>query len=44
MGNVLHRGKGSFTHVESTIFFDHGLSAKAKGICCQIRSLEGNPE
>lgn len=22
MGNVLHRGKGSFTHVENTIFFD----------------------
>ncbi|MDU8005756.1 MAG: hypothetical protein E7J12_07795 [Eggerthella sp.] len=44
MGNVLHRGKGSFTHVENTIFFDHGLSAKAKGIYCQIRSLEGNPE
>lgn len=44
MGNVLHMGKGSFTHVENTIFFDHGLSAKAKGIYCQIRSLEGNPE
>ena len=44
MGNVLHWGKGSFTHVENTIFFDHGLSAKAKGIYCQIRSLEGNPE
>lgn len=44
MGNVMHRGKGSFTHVENTIFFDHGLSAKAKGIYCQIRSLEGNPE
>lgn len=44
MGNVIHRGKGSFTHVENTIFFDHGLSAKAKGIYCQIRSLEGNPE
>lgn len=44
MGNVFHRGKGSFTHVENTIFFDHGLSAKAKGIYCQIRSLEGNPE
>ena len=40
----MHRGKGSFTHVENTIFFDHGLSAKAKGIYCQIRSLEGNPE
>lgn len=44
MGNVIHRGKGSFTFVENTIFFDHGLSAKAKGICCQIRSLENNPE
>lgn len=44
MGNVIHRGKGSFTFVENTIFFDHGLSAKAKGIYCQIRSLEGNPE
>lgn len=44
MGNVLYRGKGSLTHVENTIFFDHGLSAKAKGIYCQIRSLEGNPE
>lgn len=44
MGNVIHRGKGSFTHVENTIFFDHGLSAKAKGIYCQIRSLENNPE
>ena len=43
MGNVIHRGKGSFTFVENTIFFDHGLSAKAKGICCQIRSLENNP-
>lgn len=27
MGNVMHRGKGSFTFVENTIFFDHGLSA-----------------
>ncbi len=44
MGNVTHRGKGSFTFVENTIFFDHGLSAKAKGIYCQIRSLENNPE
>ena len=44
MGNVMHRGKGSFTFVENTIFFDHDLSAKAKGIYCQIRSLENNPE
>lgn len=44
MGNVIHRGKGSFTFVENTIFFDHGLSAKAKGIYCQIRSLENNPD
>ena len=44
MGNVIHRGKGSFTHVENTVFFDHELSLKAKGIYCQIRSLEGNPE
>ena len=44
MGNVMHKGKGSFTFVENTIFFDLGLSAKAKGIYCQIRSLEGNPE
>ena len=44
MGNVIHRGKGSFTHVENTIFFDHALSAKAKGIYCQIRSLENNPD
>lgn len=44
MGNVMHRGKGSFTFVENTIFFDHGLSAKAKGIYCQIRSPENNPE
>lgn len=44
MGNVMHRGKGSFTFVENTIFFDHGLSAKAKGIYCQIRSLENNPD
>lgn len=43
MGNVMHKGKGSFTFVENTIFFDHELSAKAKGIYCQIRSLEGNP-
>lgn len=44
MGNLIHRGKGSFTHVENTIFFDHSLSLKAKGIYCQIRSLETNPE
>ena len=44
MGNVIHRGKGSFTHVENTVFFDRELSLKAKGIYCQIRSLEGNPE
>lgn len=44
MGNVMHRGKGSFTHVENTVFFDHALSLKAKGIYCQIRSLENNPE
>lgn len=43
MGNLIHRGKGSFTHVENTIFFDRTLSAKAKGIYCQIRSLESNP-
>lgn len=40
----MHRGKGSFTHVENTVFFDRSLSLKAKGIYCQIRSLEGNPE
>lgn len=44
MGNLQHRGKGSFTHVENTVFFDHELSLKAKGIYCQIRSLENNPE
>ena len=44
MGNLRHRGKGSFTHVENTIFFDKTLSAKAKGVYCQIRSLETNPE
>lgn len=44
MGNVMHRGKGSFTHVENTVFFDRSLSLKAKGIYCQIRSLENNPE
>ena len=26
------------------MFFDRSLSLKAKGIYCQIRSLEGNPE
>ena len=41
---MIHRGKGSFTHVENTVFFDRSLSLKAKGIYCQIRSLEGNPE
>lgn len=44
MGNLIHRGKGSFTHVENTIFFDHELSLKAKGIYCQIRSIENNPD
>ena len=44
MGNIIHKGKGSFTHVENTIFFDHTLSLKAKGIYCQIRSLENNAE
>lgn len=44
MGNMMHRGKGSFTHVENTVFFDHELSLKAKGIYCQIRSLESNPD
>lgn len=44
MGNLIHRGKGSFTHVENTIFYERGLSAKAKGVYCQIRSLESNPE
>ena len=44
MGNMMHRGKGSFTHVENTVFFDHTLSLKAKGIYCQIRSLENNPD
>lgn len=44
MGNLIHRGKGSFTHVENTIFFEKGLSAKAKGVYCQIRSLESNPD
>ncbi len=44
MGNMMHRGKGSFTHVENTVFFDHSLSLKAKGIYCQIRSLENNPD
>ena len=43
MGNLIHRGKGSWTHVENTVFFDRELSAKAKGIYCQIRSLETNP-
>lgn len=44
MGSVIHGGKGSFTHVENTVFFDRELSLKAKGIYCQIRSLKGNPE
>ena len=44
MGNVMHRGKGSFTYVENTVFLDHGLSLKAKRIYCQIHSLENNPE
>lgn len=44
MGNVMHRGKGSFTHVKNTVFFDRALSLKAKGVYCQIRSLENNPE
>ena len=44
MGNMMHRGKGSFTHVENTVFFDRSLSLKAKGIYCQIRSLENNPD
>ena len=44
MGNMMHRGKGSFTHVENTVFFDRTLSLKAKGIYCQIRSLENNAE
>lgn len=44
MGNLIHRGKGSFTHVENTIFYDRSLSLKAKGIYCQIRSIESNPE
>lgn len=44
MGNLIHRGKGSFTHVENTIFFEKDLSAKAKGVYCQIRSLESNPD
>lgn len=43
MGNLIHRGKGSFTHVENTIFYEDGLSAKAKGVYCQIRSFESNP-
>lgn len=43
MGNLMHRGKGSFTHVENTIFFDYNLSAKATGVYCQIRALETNP-
>ena len=41
---MIHGGKGSFTHVENTVFFDRELSLKAKGIYCQIRSLKGNPE
>ena len=44
MSNMMHRGKGSFTHVENTVFFDHDLSLKAKGVYCQIRSLENNPD
>ncbi|WP_314039429.1 AAA family ATPase [Slackia exigua] len=28
----------------NTIFFEKGLSAKAKGVYCQIRSLESNPD
>ena len=44
MGNLIHKGKGSFTHVENTIFFDRDLSLKAKGIYCQIRSIENNPD
>ena len=44
MGNLIHRGKGSWTHVENTIFYETRISAKAKGVYCQIRSLESNPE
>lgn len=36
MGNVIHRGKGSFTHVENTVFFDRELSLKAKGVSVNI--------
>ena len=44
MGNLIHKGKGTFTVVENTIFFDSHVSMKAKGIYCQIRSLENNPD
>ena len=40
MGNLQHRGKGSFTHVENTVFFDHELSLKAKGIYCHTTRTE----
>ena len=35
----MHRGKGSFTHVENTVFFDHALSLKAKGLLSMMLSL-----
>lgn len=33
---MIHRGKGSFTHVENTVFFDRELSLKAKGVSVNI--------
>lgn len=34
---MIHRGKGSFTHVENTVFFDRELSLKAKGVSAIVK-------
>lgn len=40
--NWMHVG-GGYTTVDNTIFRERALSARAKGIYCQIRSAESNP-
>lgn len=42
--NWRHFSNGGYTAVDNRIFRDPTLSARAKGVYCQIRSAESNPD
>ena len=44
MGKLIKGERYSYTNIDNTVFFDNRLSAKAKGVLCQMLSLPDNWE